>query len=134
MKRYLFGTLCLVALGCDSSAPTGNKTQINEGMTRQAVDRDNTGVNVRDRDSTAKTPFDQNENQADIGITAKIRAQVVETEMSINAHNIKIMTANGKVTLRGPVESLTEKKQIEAIAVAVAGEGNVDSQLEVSDE
>ncbi len=134
MKRYLFGTLCLVALGCDSSAPTGNKTQINEGTTRQAVDRDNTGVNVRDRDSTAKTPFDQNENQADIGITAKIRAQVVETEMSINAHNIKIMTANGKVTLRGPVESLTEKKQIEAIAVAVAGEGNVDSQLEVSDE
>lgn len=134
MKRYLFGTLCLVALGCDSSAPTGNKTQINEGTTRQAVDRDNTGVNVRDRDSTAKTPFDQNENQTDIGITAKIRSQVVETEMSTNAHNVKIMTANGKVTLRGPVESLNEKKQIEAIAVAVAGEGNVDNQLEVADE
>lgn len=133
MKRSIFGLLCLAALGCDSSSPTVNKTPINETTTRQTVERDNTGVNVRDRDSTKKTPVDQHENQADIGTTAKIRSRVVETEMSINAHNVKIMTANGKVTLRGPVESLSEKEQIEAIAIEVAGEGNVDNQLEVND-
>src|SRR5262245_41045163 len=69
----------------------------------------NTGVNVRDTDRVTrdpKLPLDQNENQADIDITAKIRQQVLDTEgMSVNARNSKIITADGKVTLRGPVES-----------------------------
>jgi hyperosmotically inducible protein len=93
--------------------------------------RTNTGINVRDRDSAAKTSFDQNENNGDIAITADIRKQIVATEMSTNAHNVKIMTQNGKVTLRGPVTTAEEKQQVENIALGVAGAGNVDSQLEV---
>jgi len=96
-----------------------------------AVDRDNTAVNERDRNSTAKTPIDQNENKADVAITADIRKRVVDTKMSVNAQNVKIITQNGKVTLRGPVDSDEEKKQIEDIAREVAGGDNVDSQLEV---
>ena len=95
------------------------------------VDRDNTAVNKRDRDSAAKTPMDQNENKLDIGITADIRKQVVDTKMSVNAQNVKIITQDGKVTLRGPVKTADEKKRIEEIARSVAGENNVDSQLEV---
>ena len=98
------------------------------------VDPSNTGVNVRDRDSTAKTPFDQKENKADIDITAEIRKQVVATEMSVNAHNVKIMTQDGKVTLRGPVETAAEKSRIEEIARAVAGDNNVDNQLDVNND
>ena len=99
-----------------------------------AVDRDNTGVNERDRDDATKTPIDQNENQSDIDITANIRKRVVDTEMSVNAQNVKIITQDGKVTLRGPVKSAEEKKQIEDLATAVAGAGKVDSQLEVEQE
>lgn len=87
---------------------------------------------MRDRDSTAKTPFDQNENQTDIKMTADIRKQVVAEKMSSNAHNVKIITQSGKVTLRGPVQTEQEKQQIEQIASTVAGAGNVDNQLEVN--
>ena len=95
------------------------------------VDRDNTAVNKRDRNSAAKTPIDQNENKKDIDVTATIRKRVVATKMSVDAHNVKIITQDGKVTLRGPVKSADEKKQIEDIARDVAGKDNVDSQLEV---
>jgi len=95
------------------------------------ADRTNTAVNARDRSDAVKTPIDQNENQKDIDITAKIRAQVVKEELSTNAHNSKIITQDGKVTLRGPVQSEAEKEKIEKIAIEVAGADNVDNQLEV---
>jgi osmotically-inducible protein OsmY len=78
------------------------------------------------------TPMDQNENKADINITADIRKRVVETTMSVNAHNVKIITQNGKVTLRGPVNTEQEKQDLEKIATEVAGADKVDSQLEVN--
>ncbi|MEK6261647.1 MAG: BON domain-containing protein [Planctomycetota bacterium] len=151
MKFLLFGTLCGVALGCNQSNPpasvtkptterpttiTANRPAVTEHpvATTEPVDRTNTGLNVRDRESTAKTPIDQNENKADIKITADIRKRVVATEMSVNAHNVKIITQDGKVTLRGPVKSEDEKKTIDEIAVDVAGANNVDSQLEVNNE
>lgn len=102
--------------------------------TTKRVDRTNTGVNLRDRDSTAKTPLDQNENKADITITAAIRKRVVATKMSINAQNVKIITQDGRVTLRGPVKTEQEKRTIEEIARDVAGANKVDSQLEVNNE
>ena len=89
------------------------------------------GVNVRDRSDAAKTPIDQNENQKDIDITANIRKRVVDTKMSVNAQNVKIITQSGKVTLRGPVKTEEEKAQIAKMAEEVAGPGNVDNQLEV---
>jgi hyperosmotically inducible periplasmic protein len=100
-------------------------------LDHDSAGRTNTGINVRDRDGAAKTSFDQNENNGDIAITADIRKQIVATEMSTNAHNVKIMTQNGKVTLRGPVTTAEEKQQVENIALGVAGAGNLDSQLEV---
>src|ERR1051325_8304845 len=98
--------------GCtDAKRSTPVATQ-NEQRTGAVVDRDNTAVNDRDRDSATKTPIDQNENQADIDITANIRKRVVDTKMSVNAQNVKIITQDGKVTLRGPVKSEDEKTQI----------------------
>ncbi len=151
MKTLLFGTLCGVALGCNQSSPptsvtnstpdrpttvTANRPVITERPVAKAepTDRTNTGVNVRDRDSTAKTPLDQNENKADIQITADIRKQVVAKKLSVNAHNVKIITQDGKVTLRGPVKTEDEKKTIEEIALAVAGADKVDNQLEVNND
>ncbi|XZE44191.1 BON domain-containing protein [Pirellulaceae bacterium SH467] len=93
---------------------------------------DNSAINQRDQNGANKTPFDQNENQKDIDITASIRRQIVATDMSVNAQNVKIVTQDGKVTLRGPVSSADEKQRIETIARKVAGETKVDSQLDVA--
>lgn len=125
MKPLALALALVIPLsGCDRS------TTVTPPVT-PAVDRDNTGVNTRDRDPANKSPIAQNENQADIDITARIRKQVVTTEMSVNAQNVKIITQDGKVTLRGPVKSAEEKQQIEDIARSVAGADHVDSQLEV---
>lgn len=99
--------------------------------TATTPDRDNTAVNQRDRDGVAKTPIDQNENKKDIDITANIRKRVVDTKMSTNAQNVKIITQDGKVTLRGPVKNADEKKRIEDIAHEIAGADKVSSELEV---
>lgn len=93
---------------------------------------DNTAVNERDRERNTKTPNDQNENQRDVNITADIRKEVLATkDMSINARNVKIITADGKVTLRGPVNSEDEKTSIDKIARNVAGKDNVTNEIEV---
>jgi osmotically-inducible protein OsmY len=65
--------------------------------------------------------------------TAEIRKRITATEgLSINAQNAKVITSGGKVTLRGPVESAAERDTIDRIARDVAGEANVDNQLEVA--
>jgi hypothetical protein len=95
---------------------------------------DNTAINQRDADlAKAKTPIDQDENQADIDITSKIRQRVLDQQnFSINARNAKIITSQGMVTLRGPVNSKQEADTIERIAKEVAGDGKVDNQLEIA--
>ena len=94
---------------------------------------DNSAVNKRDADATTKTPIDQNENQADVDRTAKIRQKILDTkDLSVSARNVKIITADGKVTLRGPVASETERDAILKIAKEVAGEDDIDNQLEVA--
>jgi len=103
------------------------------GSSNTGTAPDNTAVNQRDANANTKTPIDQKENQADIDVTAKIRQRVLDVkDLSIDARNAKIITADGKVTLRGPVKSEEERKALEKAAVDVAGEGNVDNQLEVS--
>jgi len=95
---------------------------------------DNTAINRRDAAdlNKAKTPIDQDENQADVKITADIRKRVLDqADFSVNARNAKIITSGGMVTLRGPVNSKTEADTIERIAREVAGEGKVDNQLEI---
>jgi hyperosmotically inducible periplasmic protein len=98
-----------------------------------AVAQDNTGRNVRDRGGETKTPGDQSESEADRTITQNIRkALTADDSLSTNAKNVKIITNDGTVTLRGPVKSEKEKADIEAKAKQVAGVKNVDNQLEVA--
>jgi lipid-binding SYLF domain-containing protein/osmotically-inducible protein OsmY len=97
-----------------------------------AADADNTARNQRDRKPGNQTSGDQAENPADRQITASIRRAVVaEKSLSTNAHNVKIITSNGMVTLRGPVKSAEEKVAIDAKARQVAGVKSVTNQLEV---
>lgn len=93
----------------------------------------NTAGNTRDRDSQPLTPLDQGNNQADIDTTAQIRKAIMAVDgMSIKAKNVKIITLNGQVTLRGPVNSDEEKREIGEIASHIAQSSNVHNQLEVT--
>ena len=94
---------------------------------------DNSGKNVRDRQDNARTPGDQSNSKSDMAITQEVRKAVVaDKALSTNAHNVKIITKNGVVTLRGPVKSPEEKDTIAAKAKQVAGVKNVDNQLEIA--
>jgi len=94
---------------------------------------DNSGKNVRDRQDSSRTPGDQSNNKSDLAITQAIRKAVVaDKALSTNAHNVKIITANGVVTLRGPVRSPEEKETIAAKAKQVAGVKSVDNKLEIA--
>lgn len=134
MKHAVLFTLCVLSgfslLGCTKDASDRPASQVLDD-TMRGTEPNNTGVNVRDRHDAAKTPLDQNENQRDIDLTANIRRRIVDSQKSVDARNIKIITQDGRVTLRGPVNSTDEKQAIEAIAKEVAGATNVDSHLEV---
>jgi hypothetical protein len=96
----------------------------------QQTPPDNTKQN---KDQTNPTADQQKMNPADRAITQKIRKAIHEdTTLFTYAHNVKIITQDGKVTLRGPVRSEDEKSNIEAKALAVAGQGNVSNQLEIA--
>src|SRR5262245_2880785 len=79
---------------------------------------DNTGRNARERHDRNLTSGDQSEKEADRKLTQEIRQAVMEDDsLSTTAHNIKIITVDGMVTLRGPVESQAERNAINAKAV-----------------
>jgi hyperosmotically inducible protein len=97
------------------------------------VAADNSGRNARDRDGATKTSGDQSENEADRALTQKIRQAITSDDgLSTNGQNVKIITSDGKVTLRGPVKSAREKADIAAKATQIAGVKQIDNQLEVT--
>jgi hyperosmotically inducible protein len=99
-----------------------------------STDADNTARNVRDRSDTTLTPLDQGTSEGDVLITRRIRQEMLARNgLSGNARNVKVITVNGRVTLRGPVNDEAEKEAINAIATRLAN-GNVDNQIEVKRE
>ena len=95
---------------------------------------DNTKTNERDRSTETKTSGDQSNSSADLRITQAIRrALIKDRELSTTAKNIKVITANGQVTLRGPVESAQEKARVDQIAKSAAGSAQFDNQLDVKE-
>jgi hyperosmotically inducible protein len=97
-----------------------------------SVSADNTKVNQQDQDAAAPTAGQQRNDRSDQDITKEIRRAIVnDKSLSIYAHNVKIITQNGQVTLKGPVRSDEEKQIIEAKANAIAGDNKVTSELTV---
>jgi osmotically-inducible protein OsmY len=95
---------------------------------------DNTARNARDRQPNAKTADQQSNSKSDVDVTRRIRQAIVaDKALSTNAHNVKIITRGGKVTLKGPVRNQDEKQVVEAKAVEIAGAGNVHNEISVTD-
>jgi len=98
----------------------------------KAPEPDNTKVNQRDRKKTEPTADQAKENPNDRDIMQKIRRSIMDDKsLSTYAHNVKIVSQHGKVTLKGPVRSDDEKKTVEQKATDVAGAGNVTNQITV---
>ena len=93
---------------------------------------DNTARNARDRQDDSLTASSQSESEHDLKITTRLRQAVMRDKgLTLTAKNVKIITINGRVTLRGPVRNAGEKIAIKRKAEQIAGKGNVDDQLEV---
>jgi hyperosmotically inducible protein len=89
--------------------------------------------NTRANKDGGKTADQQKENKNDREITRQIRkALVADKALSTYAHNVKVISENGTVTLRGPVRSEDEKSSIESKAKAVAGVNDVKNEITVA--
>ena len=63
---------------------------------------DNTKINERDTVASEMTADQQKSNESDMDITKRIRQDLMkDKKLSTYAHNVKIITMNGKVTLKG---------------------------------
>jgi hyperosmotically inducible protein len=94
---------------------------------------DNTKVNTRDRAKGAVTADQQKENAGDRDLAQKIRRSLMaDKSLSTYAHNVKVVAQGGQVTLKGPVRTDDEKRNVEAKAVEVAGAGHVTNQMSVA--
>ena len=91
-----------------------------------------TGVALA-QENTPPTADQQKMNAPDRKLTQKIRRAVVaDKNLSTDAHNVKIISQNGMVTLKGPVRSEEERKAVVAKAADIAGGSDkVTDQLTV---
>jgi hyperosmotically inducible protein len=121
MKRTLVALTCISAFSLAAFAADNEKAK-----------PDNTATNERDRSGETQTSVDQSNSPADLKITQAIRqALMKDSELSTTAKNVKIITNNGQVTLRGPVKSAQEKARIDQLAKSAASGAKIEDQLEV---
>ena len=117
MRRLVPVAYALVLIACRSNDPPA---------------ADNTERNERDRAVSALTPIDQSESTVDRTITQRARQRVMEQDgLSLKGKNVKIITQDGVVTLRGPVESQQERLTIVQLVSGVEGVRRVNDQLEI---
>jgi hyperosmotically inducible periplasmic protein len=116
----------LLLLGC------GTLMLGQDAAGQNAPASDNTKMNQRDQNANQATADQQQNNRSDRDITQQVRTAIVaDKDLSTYAHNVKVITQNGQVTLKGPVRSEDEKHAVEQKAAEVAGEGKVTSELTV---
>ena len=126
MKNRILIALTL-SVAVAFSAPIPVSAEQHEGKVP-----DNTKMNKEALDEKAVTADQRKEKDADRKMTQKIRRAVVKDKpLSMSAHNVKIITRNGMVTLKGPVKSEQEKQAVEKAAEQVAGKGKITSELTV---
>lgn len=137
MKKRIFFTACLILTPClaiAATGPTGTSTsEVQDGKsTAHDTDAANTGINKRDRDDKTLTPMDQMNNESDLKLTQDIRQALMNDEFSMDAKNIKVITRDGEVTLRGPVDTAAELEKISVLVKAMPGLKSLDNQLQVN--
>ena len=128
MLNFSFRTYLLAALLIAVTAFSFAQTSTGQSP----ASPDNTGVNRADRNSNQPTADQQPKDRSDRDLTQQIRRSITaDKSLSTDAHNVKVITRGGQVTLKGPVRSESEKRTIEAKAAEVAGQDKVISELAI---
>ncbi|MGC4095248.1 MAG: pyridoxamine 5'-phosphate oxidase family protein [Polyangiaceae bacterium] len=114
-----------------AQAKSGTRLTDSGNTVAEPIAADNTALNERDQNGAEPTPMDQSNSERDLKLTQQIRRAVMgDDSLSFTAKN-EIISSEGRVTLRGPVNSRTERDTIDNYARRIAGERAVDDQLEV---
>ena len=132
MRHIVLFAAALAIGGCDAQ-PAKNTQPTDTAAKVADAPADNTKKNERDKSGESLTPGDQGTSEADRTLTQKIRQAVVKSDaLSMTGKNVKIITVDGIVTLRGPVKTDQEKTDIGALAQGVPGVTRVDNLLEIA--
>jgi hyperosmotically inducible periplasmic protein len=134
MKKFTLSAWILApVLTCAAGMVMGQSSDTpSASMSRTAVSPDNSKSNKVDQSNKGPTADNQANNSSDMKITQDIRKSVMsDKSLSTYAHNAKIVTLNGEVTLNGVVNSQAESASIEQMATQVAGSGHVVNKLKV---
>ncbi len=134
MKKDVTAVSDAAAAGASHTASrvTSDATRGTDAATSEPRKVDNSGQNEVDKDGTAMTPMDQGNSDADIGVTQAIRKALVDDNtLSVNAKNLKVITKDGVVVLRGPVASKAEADAVLTHVSHVNGITRLENQIAV---
>ncbi len=131
IRSVLISTsVCAMLLATATTALAQQSTSTSASS--MSAPADNSRINKRDRSSQTMKPTDQPNDKADIKLAAAVRRAIVrDKSLSMAAHNVKLVAAQGVVTLRGPVKNLEEKAKVEADVKGIPGVSTVVNQLDV---
>src|ERR1700674_6103858 len=134
MKILLLSAIASIMLVCSSQGQQATATPSHPAAS-DSTKADNTKRNASEQNKDTDTAEKQSNSKDDLALTQKIRQAVMKDgSLSMNAKNVKIIAQDGKITLKGPVDSQKEKDTIGTEAGEIAGKDKVDNQLEVKAE
>ena len=135
MKKFLLPLYASFLMVYSSQGQQATPTPRDPAAASDATEADNTKRNASEQNKDTDTAEKQSNSKDDLALTQKIRQAVMKDgSLSMNAKNVKIIAQDGKVTLKGPVDSQKEKDTIGTEAGEIAGKDKVDNQLEVKAE
>ena len=136
MNKFLLPLFASFLMVYSSQGQQATPTKPRDPATASdATEADNTKQNSSEQNKNTETAEKQSNSKDDLALTQKIRQAVMKDDsLSINAKNVKIIAQDGKITLKGPVDSQQEKDTIGSEAGGIAGKDKVDNQLEVKAE
>jgi hyperosmotically inducible protein len=124
--RFTTVASAAIALSCLPGAPSAVQAFAQTGTTQTAPD------NSKQNKNQAQTADDQTNAKSDRLITQKIRKAIMaDKNLSTYAHNVKIVTVNGAVTLKGPVQSEEEKQKVASEAANAVSADKITNELTV---
>ena len=133
MKQLLLPLFASLLMLYSSQGQQATPTPSNPAASDSA-EADNTKRNSSEQNKSTDTAENQSNSKDDLALTQKIRQAVMkEGSLSMNAKNVKIIAKDGRISLKGPVDSQQEKDIIGTKAGEIAGKDKVDNQLEVKE-
>jgi hyperosmotically inducible protein len=126
MKARCSIVLASATFCCLFALPLPSSRAIAQSSNQTAPDNSNQNKNQQD------SADNQSNAASDRHTTAQIRKAIIaDKSLSTYAHNVKVITANGAVTLKGPVSSEDEKQKVASDAASVVSADKLTNELTV---